>query len=215
MKIDVFSKQKEVTGSVELSDAIFGAEVRNHLFWEVVNWQRAKRRAGTHKTKGRSEVSGGGKKPFRQKGTGNARQGSRRAPHFIGGGTVFGPQPRDYSFKMPKKKRRAALISALSLKASNQHLVIVDDLQYDAPKTKQLVELMKTFDVEKALFVDVTRRDEVLDQVVHNDALRLSVRNLQNAKYIAVEGLNVEDILGHTYLFLTKAALESVEERLK
>lgn len=215
MKIDVFSKQKEVTGSVELSDAIFGAEVRNHLFWEVVNWQRAKRRAGTHKTKGRSEVSGGGKKPFRQKGTGNARQGSRRAPHFIGGGTVFGPQPRDYSFKMPKKKRRAALISALSLKASNQHLVIVEDLQYDAPKTKQLVELMKTFDVEKALFVDVTHRDEVLDQVVHNDALRLSVRNLQNAKYIAVEGLNVEDILGHTYLFLTKAALESVEERLK
>lgn len=214
MKLDVYSKTKDVTGSVEVSDDIFGVEVRNYLFWEVINWQRAKRRAGTHKTKGRSEVSGGGKKPFRQKGTGRARQGTTRAPHWVGGGTVFGPTPRDYSYSMPKKKRRAALIAALSFKAANGELVVIDELNYEKPKTKQVVKLMETFGTEKVLIVDVTKREDD-GAVTHNDALRLSARNLPNAKYLAVEGLNVEDIIGHTHLFMTQAAIESVQERLK
>lgn len=214
MKLDVYSKSKDVTGSLEVSDDIFNVEVRNYLFWEVVNWQRAKRRAGTHKTKGRSEVRGGGRKPFRQKGTGRARQGTNRAPHFVGGGTVFGPTPRDYSYTLPKKKRRAALIAALSLKAQNQQLIVIDDLGYDHPKTKQIVALLNTFDSKSALLVDVTRLEDD-GAVTHNESLRLSARNLPNAKYLAAEGLNVEDILGHTHLFMTQAAVENVQARLK
>lgn len=212
MKIDTYSKAGEVTGSIELRDEVFGVEVRRHLFWEVINWQRAKRRAGTHATKGRSEVRGGGKKPWKQKGTGRARQGTTRAPHWVGGGVVFGPQPRDYGYAMPKKKRRAALISALSFKAAEQALYVVDDLAFESPRTKQVVKLFEDFKVEKGLLIDATETANGSPQ--HNEPLRLSARNLPNAKYLAVEGLNVEDVIGHKHLFLTRAAVEALYTRL-
>ena len=225
MKVNIVDLNNSPVGSIELDDAIFGVEVREHLFWEVINWQRAKRRAGTHKVKGRSEVSGGGKKPFRQKGTGRARQGSTRAPHWVGGGAVHGPSPRDYSFRMPKKKRAAALRSALSLKINQQALYIVDTLQVEAPSTSRFAKLIDAskgaFKARKALFVDVT--SHALDDVtgkpaskpVHNENLRSSVRNLKNAKYLASEGLNVEDLLGHEALIISREAVEKVQEALK
>lgn len=220
MKAQVFDLEHNAVGEVELADGVFGAEVREHLFWEVVNWQRAKRRAGTHKTKGRSEVSGGGKKPFKQKGTGRARQGSTRAPHWVGGGTVFGPTPRDYSFKLSKNKRRAALVSALSMKARDGKLFVVDQFAFDAPKTKRAISAMSAFEAKKALFVDVTTREldeagKPVSKPIHNDNLRLSVRNIPHTKYLAAEGLNVEDLLGHDVILISREAVEQVQEALK
>lgn len=203
----------EAAGDIEVDDAIFGTEVREHLFWEVVNWQRARRRAGTHKTKTRAEVRGGGRKPFRQKGTGRARQGTIRAPHYVGGGTVFGPTPRDYSYAMPKKKRRAALRSALSQKAELGQIRVVSSLDLGEVRTKNAVAILTRFGAKKALFVDTTQRQEG-GAVEHNESLRLSVRNLKNAKYLAAEGLNVEDLLGYEVLFISKAAVEQVQEAL-
>lgn len=214
MKAQVFDLGHKAVGEIELADAVFGAEVREHLFWEVINWQRAKRRAGTHATKVRAEVSGGGKKPFKQKGTGRARQGSTRAPHWVGGAVVHGPQPRDYAYKMPKNKRRAALISALSHKAAEGKLFVIDAFGFEAPKTKQAAAAMGAFEAPKALFVDVTTR-EGESKPVHNENLRLSVRNLARAKYLAVEGLNVEDLLGHDVLLISRSAVEQIQETLK
>ena len=214
MKVDILDLKKAKVGELELDDAIFATEVREHLFWEVINWQRAKRRAGTHKVKGRSEVSGGGKKPFKQKGTGRARQGSTRASNMVGGGKVHGPSPRDYSFRMPKKKRKAAMCSALSLKAQNNALFVVDSLSFDRIKTRDAAAVLATFEAPKALFVDVTHRDgDTKPQ--HNVNLRLSVRNLKNAKYLAVEGLNIEDLLAHQALIISREAVEHVQEALK
>ena len=211
MKLDIYDiNTAKTAGSVELDATVFGAPVKPYLYWEVVNWQRARRRSGNHYTKGRSDVSGGGKKPFKQKGTGRARQGTRRAPHFVGGGVVFGPKPRDYSFRMPKKKRRAALRSALSEKLANNAIRVCDNLDFKEMKTKYAVGVLKKFDAAKALFVDVTDRNEG-NVVTHNDSLRLAVRNLNNAKYIAAEGLNVEDILKYDLLFVSKAALEQIQ----
>ena len=215
MNIDVFNLENKKTGSIELDDAIFGAEVREHLFWEVVNWQRARRRAGTQKVKVRSEVRGGGRKPFKQKGTARARQGSNRAAQFPGGGTIHGPTPRDWSYAMPKKKRRAALRSALSLKAQNGTLRVIDALEFPQIKTKQAVAVLNAFSAPKALFVDSTTREEGTNTPIHNETLRLSVRNLKNAKYLAAEGLNVEDILRYDYLFLSANAVDAVQEALK
>ncbi len=215
MKVDVYNLENGKAGDIELDDAIFGQPVREHLFWEVINWQRARRRQGTHKTKTRSEVRGGGRKPWRQKGTGRARQGTIRAPQWVGGGTVFGPTPRDYSYSMPKKKRRAAIISALSLKAANGQLRIVDDLTLPEIKTKLAVGVLDAFEAPKALFVDTTSRDEETNTVHHNETLRLSVRNLKNAKYLAAEGLNVEDIIRYDVLFLSKSAAEQIQEALR
>jgi len=215
MKTDVFDLKNKKTGTVELDDAVFGTEVREHLFYEVINWQRARRRAGTHKTKGRSEVRGGGRKPFKQKGTGRARQGTSRAPNMPGGGTVHGPTPRDYSYTMPKKKRRAALCSALSMKVRDGQLRIVDDLTFKETKTKFAIGVLDAFAAKKGLFVDLTTRDSGSNLVSHNESLRLSVRNLKNAKYLASEGLNVEDILRYEILFLSQAAAEQLQEALK
>ena len=221
MEINTVDLSNESTGSIELSDAIFGVEVREHLFWEIVKWQRAKRRAGTHKVKGRSEVSGGGKKPWRQKGTGRARQGSTRSPQWVGGGIVHGPSPRDYSYRIPKKKRKAALRCALSQKVEQGNLFIVDGFGMEEAKTSKLAKAIKAFEAKKALFVDVT--DHPIDEEtgkpkhkpIHNDALRRSARNLKNAKYIAVEGLNVEDLLGHDALVISRKAVEHIQETLK
>lgn len=215
MKLQIYDLgTAKAAGEIEVDDAVFGAEVREYLYWEVINWQRARRRAGTHKTKGRSEVRGGGKKPFKQKGTGRARQGSIRAPHWVGGGTVFGPQPRDYSYAMPKKKRRAALRSALSQKAADQKIRVVDALEFAEIKTKYAASVLNRFDAPKALFVDTTARDEA-GQVQHNEKLRLSVRNLKNAKYLAADGLNVEDLIHYDVLFISKSAVAQVQEALK
>jgi large subunit ribosomal protein L4 len=215
MKLEIYNLDTaKSAGDVEVADYVFGGPVREHLFWEVVNWQRARRRQGTHKTKGRSEKRGGGRKPWRQKGTGRARQGTIRAPQWVGGGTVFGPQPRDYSYKMPKKKRRAALRSALAQKAASSQIRVVESLEFPEIKTKQAVGVLDRFEAPKALFVDVTSRDADTNEVHHNENLRLSVRNLKNAKYLAAEGLNVEDLLHYDVLFISKPALEQVQEVL-
>ncbi len=215
MKLDIYDLgSAKVAGDIEVDDSVFAAPVREYLFWEVVNWQRARRRAGTHKTKGRSEVRGGGRKPWKQKGTGRARQGTIRAPHWVGGGAVFGPTPRDYSYSMPKKKRRAALRSALSQKAAQNKIRVVESLDFPEIKTKAANGVLSSFEAPKALFVDVTSRGDD-NSVRHNDNLRLSVRNLKNAKYIAAEGLNVEDLLHYDVLFISKSAVEQVQETLK
>lgn len=215
MKAQVYDLDQKSVGEIELDEAVFGVEVREHLFWEVVKWQRAKRRAGTHKVKGRSEVAGGGKKPWRQKGTGRARQGSIRSPQWVGGGVVHGPSPRDYSYRMPKNKRRAALRSALSQKVNEGKLFVVDAFSFDAPKTKRAASVMGAFEAPKALFVDKTSREGESTKPVHNENLRLSVRNLPRAKYLASEGLNVEDILGHDILLISRDAVAQIEEALK
>ncbi len=220
MKTQVFDLEHNEVGEIEIDDAIFAGEVREHLFWEVVNWQRAKRRQGTHKVKGRSEVRGGGRKPWRQKGTGRARHGSIRSPLWVGGGATHGPQPRDYAYRIPRNKRRAALRSALSHKMKEGKLFVVDAFELDRPKTKRAVAAMGAFEAPKALFVDVTTRatdenGEPVGKPVHNENLRLSVRNLPKAKYLAAEGLNVEDILGHDVLLISRSAIEQVEEALR
>lgn len=215
MKIEVVDLTNKATGELDLDENIFGAPVREHLFWEVINWQRAKRRAGTHKVKGRSEVRGGGKKPWRQKGTGRARAGTIRSPLWAGGGTIFGPTPRDYSYPLSKKKRRAALRSALSMKMQNGQLKVVQDWELPEIKTKLAAQTLEALEVPKALVVDVTRPKEGEAGVDHNDNLRLSVRNLKNVKYLAPEGLNVEDVLRFDYIVLSQSAVEYVQEALK
>jgi large subunit ribosomal protein L4 len=204
MQLDVVDIKGQKVGSLEVADAVFGAPVREDLFWEVVKAQRAARRAGTHATKTREFVRGGGKKPYRQKGTGNARQGSSRSPQFVGGGKVFGPHPRDYSYTVPKKVRRAALASALSLRAKESKVVIIDQLSFDAPKTKRVLEVLKALGVGSALLVD---RSE-------NGALSRSVRNLADSKYLAPEGLNVYDILNYPSLIISREAVKAVEGRI-
>lgn len=203
-KLDIKNLAGKTVGSIELDDAVFGAEVKEHLLWEVVKQQMASRRAGTHSTLRRDEVSGGGKKPFRQKGTGQARQGSSRAPNHVGGGKVFSPKPRDYSYNVPKKVRRAALRSALSLRAKEQKLVIVDSLDLQAIKTKQVVGALKALGLGSALLVD--KADNV--------NLSKSTRNLTGSKYLATEGLNVYDVLNYEALVITAETAKAIEARL-
>ncbi len=202
--IDVKSLDGKKVGSVDLDDSVFGVEVNEHLLWEVVKAQRAKKRAGTHSTKRRDEVRGGGKKPYKQKGTGNARQGSTRAPHYVGGGKVFTPKPRDYEYHVPKKVMAGALRSALSLRAKEQKIVVVDSFTLDAPKTKLVDKALTTLGAKSALLVDGA-----------NETLKKSTRNLQHAKYLAPEGLNVYDVLDHETLILSRATLDAVTQRLK
>src|SRR5688572_16407265 len=168
MQIDVVNIEGKKVGSMELADAVFAAKVKEALLWEIVKAQRAARRAGTHATKTREFVRGGGKKPYRQKGTGNARQGSSRAPNFVGGGVVFGPHPRSYEYTVPKKVKRAALASALSLRAKENKIIIVDQFSFDAPKTKKMVGVLKALGLASALVVDKS----------DNGGLTRSVRNL-------------------------------------
>jgi large subunit ribosomal protein L4 len=203
MQIDIVNIEGKKVGSADLDDAVFGAKVKDYLLWELVKAQQAARRAGTHATKTRAHVSGGGKKPYKQKGTGSARQGSTRAPNHVGGGKVFGPHPRDYSYTVPKKVKRAALASALSLRAKEKKLVVVDKLAFDAPKTKRMAGILKTLGLGKALVIDEKA----------NANLFKSVRNLAKAKVLAPEGLNVFDILNHTDLVIAAGALKQVEKR--
>jgi large subunit ribosomal protein L4 len=204
MKIDVVSMEGKKVGELELADSVFGTKVKDYLLWEVVKAQQAAKRAGTHATKTREFVRGGGKKPYKQKGTGNARQGSTRAPHFVGGGVVFGPHPRDYSYTVPKKVKRAALASALSLRAQENKLVVVDKLSFDAPKTKKLASMLKSLGLKSALVVDGKQNANLLK----------SGMNLPKSKTLAPEGLNVYDILNHPALVIAKDAVKAVEARI-
>ncbi len=204
MQIDIVNIEGKKVGELALADEVFGAKVKDYLLWEMVKAQQAAKRAGTHATKTRAHVRGGGKKPFKQKGTGNARQGSSRAPNHVGGGKVFGPHPRDYSYTVPKKVKRAALASALSLRAQEKKLVIVDKLAFDAPKTKRLVGILKTLGLKSALLVDSKT----------NANLSKSVRNLGSHRFLAPEGLNVYDILRHPGLVIAVDAVKQVEARV-
>lgn len=187
----------------ELAEHIFGKEIRPHLLHEVVMMQQSNRRAGTAATKTRGLVRGGGKKPWRQKGTGRARAGSIRSPIWPGGGTVFGPAPRNYGYRMPKKARRQALLSALSLKHKEGKVVVVEDFVFPEIKTKQMVDLMGSLDVQRALIV-IPASDKTLE---------LSARNFPRAKVVRVAGLNVYDLLRFEHLILTRSALGKIEER--
>ena len=205
-QIDLYNLSREKVGEVELRDEVFNGPVKPHLFYEVVKWQLARRRRGTASTKTRAEVSGGGRKPWRQKGLGRARAGSIRSPLWRGGGVVFGPKPRDYSYPLPKKVRRAALRSALSLRYKEGKLTVLDGFDLGQIKTKLFVEAMEKLGLkgEKVLIV-TDGKDEVLER---------SARNVPWAKVLRCEGLNVYDVLNYRHLLILRSALPKIEERL-
>ena len=202
--VAVYDMTNKKVGDIELSEEIFGVEINEGLVHQAVVMQMASWRLGTHSTKTRGDVRGGGKKPWRQKGTGRARAGSRRSPLWRGGGTIFGPHPRDYSFSMPRKQRRLALKCVLTDKVKEGNLIVLDNLNFDEPKTKKFVELQKTFGVDNCKSLFITH--ELIDNVSR------SSNNLQNAKAIAALQLNVYDILNSDKLFLTKDAVAKIEE---
>ncbi len=204
-KVALLNQKAENVGEIELNDAVFGIEPNNQAIFDMVLLQRASLRQGTHKVKGRSEVRGGGKKPWRQKGTGRARQGSTRAPQWVGGGTVFGPTPRSYKFKLNRKVRRLALRSALSQKLIDNEFTALDALAFDTKKTKNMVEVMNAFETPRKALI-------VVDEI--NENVALSARNLPNVKLLDAKRLNVYDVLNSTNLFMTEAAIKAVEEVL-
>ncbi|WP_100374446.1 50S ribosomal protein L4 [Bacillus sp. FJAT-45037] len=204
-KVAVFNQAGSQVGDIELSDSIFGIEPNKSVLHDAVIMQQASLRQGTHKTKGRSEVRGGGRKPWRQKGTGRARQGSIRSPQWVGGGVVFGPTPRSYSYKLPKKVRRLAIKSALASKLQAAEIVVLDNLQLDAPKTKEMASVLSSLSVDrKALVVTAD----------YNETVALSTRNLPGVTFVTAEGVNVLDVLKHDKLVITKDAVAKVEEVL-
>ena len=204
MKLELKNLDGKKVGDVTLDDGVFGAEVNEHLLWEVVKMQRANARAGTHSTLRRGEVRGGGKKPFKQKGTGNARQGSSRAPNHVGGGKVFTPKPRDYEYSMPKKAMAGALRSALSLRTKESKIVVVDKLELAAIKTKAVDQALDKLGANTALIVDG-----------ENIKLARSTRNLCRAKYLRPEGLNVYDVLNFESLILSQDSVQKLTARLR
>lgn len=201
----VVNRANVEVGTVELPDAAFGVEVKEHLLHEVVVSQLASRRAGTHKSKTRAEVSGGGKKPWRQKGTGRARQGSNTSPVWVRGGTAHGPAPRDYSWRPPRKVRKQALAMAVSHKTQEGKLVVVDELDFDKIRTKEFVATLGGLGVGAALVV--------IPEESRN--LELSARNVPGSKVIRVEGLNVYDVLRHDHLIVTRASVDRIAERVQ
>lgn len=204
-KVAVYSVNGSQVGEVELSETIFGIQPNVHVLHSAVLLQQAAERRGTHKTKGRSEVRGGGRKPWKQKGTGRARQGSIRSPQWVGGGTVFGPTPRSYSFKLPKKVRRLAIKSALSSKVIDNDIIVLDQLALSQPKTKEFASILNNLKVaRKALVVTANYEDNVA----------LSARNIPGIKFVAADGINVLDVLVHDKLIITKDAVEKVQEVL-
>ncbi len=201
---DVFDIEKTKVAEVDLNDAVFGAEVNEAIIYDVVKMQLASRRSGTASTKTRSDVSGGGKKPWRQKGTGRARAGTTRSPIWRGGGIVFGPHPRDYSYSIPKKVRKKALISALSMKFKENKMVILKDFPMEKIGTRAFKKVFDLFSLKKALFV--------LDD--NNEVLLKSSRNLKNVKMVRSEGINVYDILNHEHLILLEPSVKKIEGAL-
>lgn len=201
---DVVSQENKKVGSVELSDEVFGVDVNYPLVHQVIKAQLANRRQGTAKTKVKSEVRGGGKKPFKQKGTGNARQGSSRSPLMPGGGQNFGPQPRSYEQATPKEMMRGALRSAISDRVKSKKFVIVDEFKFSEAKTKAMNDLLKNkFKLDKVLIVDETNKN-----------LELSGRNIPKVRILRTEGLNVYDIVRHEWLVMTKKAAQAIQTRL-
>lgn len=204
MKIDVYNISREKVGDLDLDSTVFGAEIKEHLLYTVVRYQRSKARAGTHKAKQRSEVRGGGRKPWRQKGTGRARQGHSRSPHWRGGGAVFGPVVRSHAFKINKKIRQMALMSALSRRMADNALFVLDGFQLASPKTKEVTGFMERFQLQDMVLV--AQNDENLTK---------SARNLQSVTLLPPEGLNVYDVLKRQNLVFTKAAVDAVVSRLR
>ena len=201
---DVFDIEKKKVAEVELNDAVFGAEISEAAIYDVVKMQLASRRSGTSATKGRNDVSGGGKKPWRQKGTGRARSGTSRSPIWRGGGIVFGPQPRDYSYSVPKKVRKKALISALSMKVKEEKMTILQNFPMESISTRAFQKVVDLFGLKKALFV-----------VDHDDVILMkSSRNLKNVKMIRSEGINVYDVLNYEHLVLLEPSIKKIEGAL-
>ena len=204
VNVNVVSQSNQPAGQIELAPEIFDAPLKASLLHSVVRMQLANRRTGTHATKTRGMVRGGGKKPWRQKGTGRARAGSSRSPIWVGGATIFGPQPRDYSYRMPRSARVAALRSAISDKLREGRLIVVEKLELEAAKTKALVAILRGLGADNALVV-VADRDEALER---------AGRNLPKVKVLRAAGANVYDILRYERLVLTRAAVEALERRL-
>lgn len=202
--LSVYNLDRQPVGEIELDDAVFGVDIKSHLLHLAVRKQLAARRQGTHAVKGRAEVSGGGRKPFKQKGTGRARQGSTRSPHYRGGGVVFGPEPRNHDFKVNKKEMRAALCSALTTRVKGGEVVVVDDLAFDTPKTKAFKAFLERFEIPDALVVITDASDNV----------KLASRNLREVTVIPPKGVNVYDVLKRDRLVLTRKAAEALVARL-
>ena len=200
--VSVYNMEGQEVGTIELNDSIFAANVNEHLVHMAVVQQLANNRQGTQSAKTRAEVSGGGKKPWRQKGTGHARQGSTRAPQWTGGGVVFAPKPRDYSFKLNKKEKRAALKSVLTTKVNENKLIVVDELKFDTIKTKNMVAVLKNLNANKALVVLNEKDDTVIK----------SANNIPNVQTALTSTINVYDILKHDTMVVTKAAVATIEE---
>jgi large subunit ribosomal protein L4 len=204
-KVTLFNQTGSQVGDIELNESIFGIEPNNHVLFEAIIMQRASLRQGTHKVKNRSEVAGGGRKPWKQKGTGRARQGSIRSPQWRGGGVVFGPTPRSYAYKLPKKVRRVAIKSAFYAKALEENILVLESLSFEAPKTKEFVAVLKNLSVDTKTLVVTDGLDE---------KVALSARNIPGVTVVEADGLNVLDVVSHNKLILTKSAVEKVEEVL-
>ncbi|MBU0730010.1 MAG: 50S ribosomal protein L4 [Proteobacteria bacterium] len=201
---EVLNIENKKVGEIELNDSIFGVEVDTHIIHDVVRMQLANRRAGTACTKTRAEVQGGGAKPWKQKGTGRARAGSRRSPLWRGGGTTFGPKPKSYSYKLPKRVRRLGIRMALSAKYAESNMIVLDDFQLDEIKTKKFLNVMNAFSLEGALIVTPDR----------NENLERSSRNVHGFKVMPISGLNVFDILLYKHIILLQPCLGQLEKRL-
>jgi large subunit ribosomal protein L4 len=202
--VPVVNQSKDPAGEITLPAGVFDGPVRRHLLYEIVNMQRANRRAGTAATKTRAFVRGGGKKPWRQKGTGRARAGSTRSPIWVGGATVFGPQPRDYSYRLPASARRSALRSVLAMKVRAGQLIVIDAIDIPDGKTKSLVRMLQAFDVPRALIIIEAA----------NPLLERAARNLNGVRVLRADGANVEDILRYPHLMMTRAAVDAVSGRV-
>ncbi|WP_339246732.1 50S ribosomal protein L4 [Bacillus sp. FSL R5-0523] len=204
-KVALYNQNGSTAGDIELNASVFGIEPNESVVFDAILMQRASLRQGTHKVKNRSEVRGGGRKPWRQKGTGRARQGSIRSPQWRGGGVVFGPTPRSYSYKLPKKVRRLAIKSVLSSKVIDNNIIVLEDLTLDTAKTKEMAAILKGLSVEKkALIVTADA----------NEAVALSARNIPGVTVVEANGINVLDVVNHEKLLITKAAVEKVGEVL-
>ena len=200
--VSVYNMEGKEVGTIELNDSVFGVEVNEHLVHMAVVQQLANNRQGTQKAKTRSEVSGGGRKPWRQKGTGHARQGSTRSPQWTGGGVVFAPKPRDYSFKMNKKEKNAAIKSVLTSKVNDSKFIVLDELKLEGIKTKEVVAVLKNLNVEKALIVTADKDENVV----------LSARNIPTVRTALTNTINVYDMLKYDTVVITKDAVAKIEE---
>jgi large subunit ribosomal protein L4 len=204
-KVSVLNQAGTSVGDIELNEAIFGIEPNESVLFEALVQQRASLRQGNHKVKSRGQVAGGGRKPWRQKGTGRARQGSIRSPQWRGGGIVFGPTPRSYSYKLPKKVRRLALLSALSTKVREEDVIVLEGLTFDAPKTKEFIKVLADLSINRKALIVTADLDETV---------ALSARNIPGISVVTATGINVLDLIGHDKLVMTKAAVQKIEEVL-